>query len=336
MQKGNKLILIITTLILAVFVSLSFLLYDKSVSVTISANEGSYAQTFAHNNNLEFAAIADSEKSSLTVTDSSKFAYNYAENNTVTIVGYKGVAPVVVIPETIEEMAVTGLDFSPVETGIRYMQIPDSVISINGEFATGRYTAEFFVALVIMLLGYVYAVVVTLMAFKKADTNEKTFYGIPLVYNGLATFVVVTIASALFMILNLPIVAMVVITVVILAFSAMGLVKKNAAREMVEATGEKIKKETAFIRLLTVDAEHLMSSAKTPEIKGSAKKVYEAIRYSDPISNDALADVEAKIQYQFNAFSMAVKNGDTDLANSIATELTDLIDNRNKKCKALK
>ena len=265
-----------------------------------------------------------------------KEKYNYVNEKTVTIVGYKGSSKFVVIPDTIDTLPVTKVAFNPVDSDIDVIQFSDNVTSIEGKYTTARYTAEFFVALVIMLLGYAYAILATFMAFNKADTNEKTFYGIPLVYNGFSTFVVIAITSALFMILNLPVIVMAIVTIIILAFSAIGLVKKNAAREAVEATGEKVKQQTAFIRLLTADAEHVMSTAKTTEIQADAKKVYEAIRYSDPMSNDALVDIESKIQYQFNAFTSAVKNENAELTASISAELLDLIDARNKKCKALK
>ena len=48
-------------------------------------------------------------------------------------------------------------------------------------------------------------------------------------------------------------------------------------------------------------------------------------------AHDALADVETKLQYQFNAFTNAVKNEDAELVASMSVELLDLIDARNKK-----
>ena len=357
MKNGKNLVLIITSVILVVFMALSFLMYDKSDAVVIKGTHGSYAESFAKNNDLEFVVIADSDNPNVdipvkdeeakdepeadieeipTVKDNGTFSYNYVDDKSVTIVGYKGVGNFVVIPDTIDALPVTKVAFSPLKSGVEVVQFSDNVTSIEGEYSTTRYTAEFYTSLAIILIGYAYAVFVTLMAFKKGDTSEKTFYGIPVVYNGITTFIVVLIASALFMILNLPIITMVIITALVLAISVIGLVKTTVARDVIEATGEKVKQQTVFIRLLTADAEHLMSTAKTTEIKANTKKVYEAIRYSDPMSNDALADVETKIQYQFNAFTNAVKNEDAELVESMSAELLDLIDARNKKCKVLK
>lgn len=358
MKNGKNFVVVITSIIFAAFIGLSFLLYDRAESVTVQATAGTYAETFAKENSLEFVAIADSDnpnveipakegteadepqeeknKTAPTVKDNGTFSYNYVDDETVTIVGYKGSDSFVTVPDTIDTLPVTKVAFDPIAAGVKTVQFSDNVTAIEGEYSTPRYTANFFAAMAVMLIGYAYSVLVTLFAFKKANSNEKTFYGIPVAYNGVVTFAVLTVASALFMLLNLSIIAITAITAVILVISAIGLVKTSVARSAVEATGEKVKQQTAFIRLLSADAEHLMTTAKTPEIKAETKKVYEAIRYSDPMSNEALRDIETKIQYQFSAFTNAVKNEDSELVASMATELVELIDARNKKCKALK
>ena len=98
MKNGKNLVLTILSLVLVVFVGLSFLIYDKSESVSIKATTGSYAETFAKNNDLEFIEITDSENDdvaipgtdteddetkveedteTLTVKENGTFAYNY-------------------------------------------------------------------------------------------------------------------------------------------------------------------------------------------------------------------------------------------------------------------
>ncbi len=79
-----------------------------------------------------------------------------------------------------------------------------------------------------------------------------------------------------------------------------------------------------------------MSAAKTPELKAEVKKVYEAIRYSDPMSNAALEEINEQIQNQFSVFADSVKSEDSELASSSSEELIVLMDKRNKKCKLIK
>ena len=53
-----------------------------------------------------------------------------------------------------------------------------------------------------------------------------------------------------------------------------------------------------------------MNTAKTAELKALAKKVYEAVRYYDPMSNAVLVEVEEKIQNGFSDFENAVNGED--------------------------
>jgi hypothetical protein len=117
---------------------------------------------------------------------------------------------------------------------------------------------------------------------------------------------------------------------------AIATIKAEVAGDVVGAIDNKIKAQTFFIKNLTVDAQNLLARANTPETKAVVNKVYEAIRYSDPMSNENLDDIESRIGYEFKTFEMAVKNGDVAIINSQSEELLILINNRNNKCKALK
>ena len=79
-----------------------------------------------------------------------------------------------------------------------------------------------------------------------------------------------------------------------------------------------------------------MTSAKSDELRAEAKKVFEAIRYSDPMSNVALSELNTQIERQFNTFAEAVNADDVELAKETSDALVELIETRNHKCKALK
>ena len=128
----------------------------------------------------------------------------------------------------------------------------------------------------------------------------------------------------------------VILCAIVLVANVLSVVKATAAVEEIERVDEKIKEQTFFIKSLTVDADTLMASAKSEAVKAECKKVYEAIRYSDPMSHHALASVESQITIQFHALSEAVEGDDADLVAAIAKNLTVLIEDRNKKCLLLK
>lgn len=170
----------------------------------------------------------------------------------------------------------------------------------------------------------------------KEQNKDKLFLNISFVkisYTGMIISAIVGIACMLMPFL--PTWAGAIVCVLIFALCAISVLKAKAAAEIVSATGDKVKVKTAFIRLLTADAESLLAYAKTDEAKAAANKVYEAVRYSDPMSSDALAGVEGQITLKFNEFSNAVTSG-ADNIEALANELVILVGDRNKKCKLLK
>ncbi len=65
-------------------------------------------------------------------------------------------------------------------------------------------------------------------------------------------------------------------------------------------------------------------------------KVYDAVRYSDPMSNDALSGVESQITIQISSLAERVASDDAELERSVAAEMLIFNKQQNKKCKLLK
>lgn len=169
----------------------------------------------------------------------------------------------------------------------------------------------------------------------KAENLKRLFYNLPLItvsYAGLT--LTVTFGAVCMAIPGLPNWVGIIVCTVILAFTAIAILKSKAAGDIVAETDEKVKVQTTFIRNLTADAEGLMSRAQTAEAKANCKKVYEALRYSDPMSSDGLAEIEAEISKSFEAFSAKIKSGEA--SSNLAEELVNLIGDRNRKCKVMK
>ena len=99
---------------------------------------------------------------------------------------------------------------------------------------------------------------------------------------------------------------------------------------------KKINVQTFFIKSLTVDADSLVARAQSDEIKEECKKVYEVVRYSDPMSDDALGSIESQITLKFAELTEAVNNHQLEDVKKLAREACILVEDRNKKCKLLK
>lgn len=196
--------------------------------------------------------------------------------------------------------------------------------------------SSFWVGYAFITIAFIGNLICSFLFFKE-ENKGKAFLNIPIIHLAYSALIVSLIVGAVAMAVpQIPYWIGIIIDVLVLAFYAIAIVKASAAADIVNDVEQKVKTQTFFIKSLIVDAESLIAGANNDKIKVEAKKVYETIRYSDPMSNDALASIENQIQNEFNAFADAVKNNDIYLAKSSANELVVLIHDRNKKCKLLK
>jgi len=198
-----------------------------------------------------------------------------------------------------------------------------------------KFGGAFWAGYIFITVAFIGQLVCALIAFK-AENLQKLFYNLPLITVSYTGLILTIIFGAICMAIpDLPNWVGIIVCMLILAFNAIAVIKASAAGDAVEQIDKKVKAQTFFIKALTVDAESILARAATPEAKEACKKVYEAVRYSDPMSNDALAGVEAQISLKFNELSNAVIGGATNIP-VLADELVVLIGDRNKKCKLLK
>ncbi len=198
-----------------------------------------------------------------------------------------------------------------------------------------NYDARFWISWGVIITTYIGQLFCSKLAFDSKN-NEKLFLNIPLITQSYTALVVATIAGTVLMIIpDCPTWIAAIVCAAVLGLSVISVIKAKVAADIVSETDDKVKAQTSFIKTLIVDAESLMSRAQNETAKSVAKKVYEAVRYSDPMSNDGLSGIESEIAIKFNQFAGLITSNSDDIA-SIADELIVLITDRNKRCKLLK
>lgn len=198
-----------------------------------------------------------------------------------------------------------------------------------------KYTPSFWIGYIFITIAFIGQLVCAKTAFN-AKNLQKLFYNIPLISLSRTGLIVSFVIGGLCMLISpLPYWVGVIACAIVLAVVAIAVIKASVAADAVSSIDDKIKLQTFFIKSLTVDAEGLVSRAQTEEIKSECKKVYEAVRYSDPMSNNALVGIESQITLKFDEFSNAVIT-EADNIEKLANEVIVLIGDRNKKCKLLK
>ena len=199
-----------------------------------------------------------------------------------------------------------------------------------------NYDARFWSSFVFIAAAFIGNLVCAYFAFK-AENLKKMFLNLPLITVSWSALIAMLVAgSALMLIPNCPAWIAAVVCIVVLAFNAIAVIKAVWAADTVNKVDEKVKAQTTFIKNLTVDTESILARAKSEPVKTECKKVYEAVRYSDPMSDEALSVIEAKITVKVDELASAVGADDAEKAKQIADEIVVLVGDRNKKCTALK
>ena len=199
-----------------------------------------------------------------------------------------------------------------------------------------KFTTSFWIGYILITLIFVGHLFCASKIFN-SNSTQSTFYNIPLTkISFIGSVVSFAVGTIVMMIPKMPYWLGVVIAAITLVVNVIALFAPRAAINEIERIDQKVKVQTFFIKSLTVDADTLMAMAKSDVAKAECRKVYEAIRYSDPMSNDALASVESQITVKFAALSDAVKADDADKVAELANEVCILVGDRNAKCKLLK
>lgn len=199
-----------------------------------------------------------------------------------------------------------------------------------------KYNVSFWIGYILITLTFVGQLACSLIVFN-TDVAKKTFYNIPIIHTSFIGLIVSFVIGGLCMLIPpLPYWVGIIICSIVLAVNIFSIFKTTAVTSEVVSIDEKVKTQTFFIKSLTIDADTLIASAKSEAVKAECRKVYEAIRYSDPMSNDALSSVESQITVKFAELSEAVKDDNNTKVAEIANEVIILVSDRNKKCKLLK
>lgn len=169
------------------------------------------------------------------------------------------------------------------------------------------------------------------------DKKEKLFLRLPLLRVGYLTVTLSVLSAWPFLLIpKAPAWLGAVFCFLFAFFFMLAVLRASAAIENVEAIGEAVAVKSAFVRSLTANAQALSGYAKDEQAKTAVRRVYEALRYTDPMSEAALNDIEEEIFDAYNRFEEAVRTGDSAAIALLSDKVILLVNERAAKCKLLK
>ena len=190
-------------------------------------------------------------------------------------------------------------------------------------------------------LAYVFDVVAIIgqlpimsLAFKNGQDAKSRFYGFPIARVGLIYLVVQFIAGTVVMLLCewVPLWLAMILFVCILTFAIVGVIGTDTMRDKVEKIDSETISHTQTMRELSSKVKQLSEHYPYSQLS----KLAEEIRYSDPVSSDALRAVEERLSHSIDALTKALPEGNADLINRLIQNTFSILNERNQLCKQMK
>jgi hypothetical protein len=193
--------------------------------------------------------------------------------------------------------------------------------------------AMFFVSYVFTLIAFGLCGLAIYHAFKRPDVKSK-FYGFPVARIGVLYLAAQLVASLVFMAVATWIFWWIPVLCYagLLVAGLLGLVSTEVTTEEILRQDAKLKKETGLMRSLQSKVSQIASQTDNVAIKALA----EEFRYSDPVSSEAIADVESDLAAAVDELQAAYIDGDDDATTQLCRKASALLAERNRICKLSK
>ena len=192
-------------------------------------------------------------------------------------------------------------------------------------------TDVFWLSYGFMTFAFVVQIVSMFVAFVPTDV-ETAFFGIPLASFSVFYLCAELVIGAVFMIFQQVsfTLALIIQILLLAAFLIIAIISVLSANT-VQAISNKVKENVFNLKSVLVDIEMMRDSCTDPELKVALRKLSETVKYSDPMSNEAIASVEQRITRKVSELQICLDDNQIDDAKQACADLERLYVERNKK-----
>lgn len=197
------------------------------------------------------------------------------------------------------------------------------------------HTATFWVSFLFTLVAFGVVGASCYIAFIKNPDAKSRFYGFPIARIGVIYGMVQLIAGLLFMALAAWVPVWVAILVYAIALGAVviGLISAEAVVEEIQIQDKKLKKDVTLMRGLQSKVNQMAAQCDNPDAAAAVKQFAEEMRYSDPVSNEALSEIEADLSAAVDELQAAIVDGDSNAVKQLCRKASAVLAERNRLCK---
>lgn len=172
----------------------------------------------------------------------------------------------------------------------------------------------------------------------KADEGNQAvskFYRFPIARIGLLYMAVQLVLCLLMSALGqwVPLQMVVIIYVIVIAIAAIGLIAADTMREEVETLDRKLADNISFMRNLRSKVGMIISQCEMEDVRNEIERFAENLRFSDPMSSDAIKEIEQELFYCVDDLQKNIINNDAKAAIALCRRADAILAERNQQCK---
>lgn len=196
----------------------------------------------------------------------------------------------------------------------------------------------FWISYLFSVISIVLQLYVIKVSFGRAGSAKSKFYGFPILRVGIVYMLLQVVVSITFMVwarvspLWLPI----VIYTLFLGVAAIGMIAADTMREEIERQDIQIKMNVSCMKELGSAVDSLSGKCDNEEIKGNLQELADEFKYSDPVSSEALKEVEVNLKRLVEQLQSSVIHSDLDEIYSLCKMISAELGERNRLCKLTK
>lgn len=200
------------------------------------------------------------------------------------------------------------------------------------------HTGAFWTSWIFMLISFATMTVSGVVLGQKGRLLHDWLFNFPIIRHSAIYIAAEFVVSTVFIILESHVKWSIAFAVQFLLLCVYGIFAVSCllSKEVIEDVHDNVSDKTLFIKLLRADTEMLVEKCSDAETKEQYRQLAGAIRYSDPMSNEALFELEKELALAVADCDKAIVANDFEGAKELCKKASLLLSERNKKCKALK
>ena len=193
-------------------------------------------------------------------------------------------------------------------------------------------TKTFWVIYAFTVIAFAIQLIIWKISLGSSKSLKGKFFRFSLIYIGIIYLIIQISMLAVFLIFPtlLSVWSTVIVCGMITGIAVICMIFSSVGGAEIERVSVKVRKKIFYIKQLQDDIEILTNEEIDVVTKTALKQLSEKIRFSDPTSDEHLADLEKEIIMKI------AKLKSSESKTEIINELNSLLDERNRKIKILK